>query len=85
MKSFEQTKVIREDGEFRGMVIATLKSIQKDSQDLKVNLTNHLEEEMIELKEFNQRLKKLEGWKIQVTAMSSVIGTIIGFALNKLL
>lgn len=84
----DREKSIREDGQFQGMVIATLKAIQKEQVDVAVALIKHLEEEMIELKEFNVRLQKLENWKIKVATVSGVAGSvatfIISFVLNKI-
>lgn len=78
----EREKSIREQGEFKGIVVATLTSIQREQEDMRLSLEKHLEEEMVELKIFNERLLHLENWKIKVVTLSSVIGTILGFVLN---
>lgn len=82
MDNSEREKYIREESEFKGMVLANLKYIQKEASDFKIALEKHLEEEMIELREFNERLLQIENWKIKVVALSSATGTVLGFLIS---
>ena len=82
MDSLEREKFIRDDAQFRGWIMAKLESVEKEQKDSREELKSHLDEEMIELKEFNKRLVGLENWKTKITVMSSTISAIIGFAFS---
>ena len=77
MNGKEREKFIRSDSEFRGFVVATLDGIKE-------RFDTHLTSEMEELKTINIRLLKMENWKLKVTTVSGVIGTILGFILSKI-
>ena len=62
--------------------MAKLESVEKEQKDSREELKSHLDEEMVELKEFNMRLAELENWKTKLTVMSSTIGAIIGFTFS---
>lgn len=84
MNGKEREKFIRSDSEFRGFVIAHL-------EGLKEKLNDHLDSEMEQLKMISERIGNLEirlvgieNWKLKVTTISGVIGTILGFILSKI-
>ena len=78
----EREKLIRDDAQFRGWMIGKLESVEKEQKSSREELKSHLDEEMIELKEFNMRLAELENWRIKTSVISSTIGAIIGFVFS---
>ena len=74
----EQQKENLKNAEFRGAVLSKLEAIPL----LRQELVNHLEEEMVELKEFNTRLQKLENWKIKVATLGGVAGATFSFIIS---
>ena len=77
MNGKERKKFIRNDSEFRGFVVAHL-------ENLKERFDEHLDSEMNELKLIAARLTSMENWKIKITTISGVIGTVLGFLLSKI-
>lgn len=70
------------NAQFRGLVIGKLEQFENAQKAYNENLNSHLLSEMLELKEFNARLRNLENWKIKVVATSSTIGGIMGFVIS---
>jgi len=80
MNGHEKQKYVDNSAEFRGYVIAKLENFET----FVGAFHKHTEDEMDELRRMNERLRKLENWKLQVSTLASAIGAVVGFTLTKL-
>lgn len=77
----DRERMIKDEAEFRGYVVAKLESLDEFKESFK----EHLSSEMDKLDTVNDRLKALENWKIKTTAMSSLIAAGFTFFVSRIL